>query len=235
MHGKLRTKSVVDAVEEALRDRILAGEEKPGEIVTEVAVAARFGVGRPTAKAAVDRLAADGLLVKAGRRGTLVPVIGPEDVADIFGTRLLIEQAAHTRLAEQGMEPKDASVANVTLRHAATMSDAGRVIAADVEFHRALVEAAGSPRLRRIHASLMAETHVCMARARDWQLQSADVMADEHDEILRRIGAKDVDGTVAATVAHLQQARDKILESLARTQPETTPSREGERGPGPSA
>ena len=213
--GKLQTRSVVDAVEEGLRLRILTGAEEPGGTVTEVAVAEFFRVGRPTAKAAVDRLVASGLLVRDGRRGCTVPMIEADDVTDLYASRLLVEQFVHARLARRRTTPSAAHLANASLRHAAGIGDATLVVSSDVEFHLALVEADGSPRLRRMHATLMAEAHFSMARVQANQLLRADVIAEEHAEILRLVDAGDADGAAEATAAHLHRARDKLLASMA--------------------
>jgi len=222
MDGKLQTTSVVDAVEDGLRQRILTGAEEPGATVTEVAVAEHFRVGRPTAKAAVDRLVTDGLLVRDGRRGCVVPTVGPADITDLYESRLLVESFVHSRLAGRRTAPAAAQLANAGLRHAATVGDATLVVSADVEFHLALVRADGSPRLRRMHSTLMAEAHFCMARVQANQLLRAEVIADEHAEILRLIDAGDVEGAAAATAAHLHQARDKLLASMTATAPADT-------------
>ncbi|QSE89801.1 GntR family transcriptional regulator [Rhodococcus pseudokoreensis] len=217
MESNLRTRSVADAVEEALRERILTGREEPGGVVTEVGVAERFGVGRPTAKAAVDRLVTDGLLIRDGRRGCMVPVLSAVDLADLYDSRLLVEQFVHARLASRASVPTAATVANATLQHAAIIGDAALVVSADVDFHLALVEADGSPRLQRMHSTLMAEAHFCMARVQANQLLSADIIAAEHSEILRLIAAGDVQGVQDATAAHLNNARDKLLASRDRS------------------
>jgi Transcriptional regulators len=215
----LHTRSVVDAVEEALRNRILVGDEPPGAVVTEVGVAARFGVGRPTAKAAIDRLVADGLLIRNGRRGSVVARMGPDDLADLYDSRLLIERHAHVRLAAAGTVPAEAAIANAALRQAVALGDALRVVTEDIRFHRVLVEACGSPRLRRMHAALLSEVHVCMARVQARQLIAADTIADEHDEILRCLAAADPDGAAAATDAHLTRARDALIAAAREDAP----------------
>jgi DNA-binding GntR family transcriptional regulator len=214
MAGQLETKSVVDAVEDGLRRRILTGAEPPGSTITEVAVAEHFGVGRPTAKAAVDRLVGHGLLVRDSRRGCTVPTLGPDDITDLYESRLLVEQAVHARLARHATSPPAAHLANAGLRHAAGIGDATLVVSSDVEFHLALVQADGSPRLRRMHSTLMAEAHFCMARVQANHLLRADVIAEEHSEILRLIDEGDVEAVASATAFHLRHARDKLLASL---------------------
>jgi DNA-binding GntR family transcriptional regulator len=229
---KLSTKSVADAVEEALRHRILVGEERPGSVVTEVAVAARFGVGRPTAKAAVEHLVNDGLLIRTGRRGCVVAEVGADDIADLYRSRLMIERQVHARLAELEIVPSDATLANANLRHGAESDDAELVVSADVDFHLALVRAFGSPRVQRMHAPLMAEAHVCMARVQAKQLLTAETIADEHDRILGSIAAGDVTAADRYTADHLNHARDKLLEVMHREAAEFGAAERAERQTG---
>ncbi|MBR22007.1 MAG: GntR family transcriptional regulator, partial [Leifsonia sp.] len=59
---------VPDAVYEALRESLLTQHEAPGSAVTEQAIADRFGVARPTAKVALERLVADGLLRRTAHK-----------------------------------------------------------------------------------------------------------------------------------------------------------------------
>ena len=214
MPEPLHTRSIVDAVEDGLRREILTGAVEPGSAVTELGIAGLFGVGRPTAKAAIDRVAADGLLTRDGRRSYSVPTIGLEDVADLYQSRLMIESGANSVLAQRREVPAAARLANAGLRHAAALGDAPRVVAADVEFHLTLVRTVGSQRLVRMHSSLMAEAHFTMARVQTNQLLRADVIADEHDEILERIEDGDGVAAVATTRAHLLHARDKLLATM---------------------
>jgi DNA-binding GntR family transcriptional regulator len=211
----LATRSLSDAVQAALREWIVTEGAGSTELVTEVGVAARFGVARPTARVAVERLLAEGLLVRDGRRGARVPVLTAADVEDLYASRLLVEGDAHTRLALAGSVPPDAVAANERLRAAARDGDSAGVATADVEFHRRLVAAAGSRRLDRMHELLMAEAHLCMGQVQHRNLLSGDVIATEHQAVLDAIAAGDTDLVADRTRTHLFAARDKLLPALA--------------------
>jgi DNA-binding GntR family transcriptional regulator len=212
----LRTRSVVDAVEDAIRDRILRGVDGEGATITEAALVAQFGVGRPTVKMALERLVAEGILLRDGRRGLILRVMSREDIIDLYESRALIEGYVHGQLAAGGMMPGEASQQNDLLRLAARRNDARAVVAADVAFHQQLVRGYGHSRITRMHASLMAEAHVCMARVQANQLLRAEEIADEHSQILDAIGSGDPDESRAVTAAHLQRARDKLLGQMFR-------------------
>jgi len=210
----LTTRSLSDAVQAALREWIVTEGAGSSELVTEVGVAARFGVARPTARVAVERLLAEGLLVRDGRRGARVPVLTAADVEDLYASRALVEGEAHGRLAATGSVPSEAVAANERLLLAARAKDPAAVAAADVEFHRRLVTATGSRRLDRMHELLMAEAHLCMGQVQHRSLLSGIVIADEHAAILAAIGAGDPELVTERTRAHLFSARDKLLPAL---------------------
>ena len=56
----LRTTSLPDTVYAALRENIVTPRVEPGSLVTETAIAVEFGVARPMAKAALERLVSEG-------------------------------------------------------------------------------------------------------------------------------------------------------------------------------
>jgi DNA-binding GntR family transcriptional regulator len=207
----LQTRSVVDAVEDAVRDRILRGLEGEGATITEAGVAAQFGVGRPTARMALERFVTDGILLRDGRRGLILKVMSRTDIVDLYESRTLIEAYVHAQLAAKATVPAQASQQNDMLRLAARRDDARAVVAADVAFHQQLVHAYGHSRIVRMHASLMAEAHVCMARVQASQLLRAEEIGDEHTEILEAIASGDSERSRALTAWHLQHARDKLL------------------------
>ncbi|WP_432564006.1 GntR family transcriptional regulator [Kineococcus sp. SYSU DK003] len=210
----LATRSLSDAVQAALREWIVTEGAGTGDLVTEVGVAARFGVARPTARVAVERLLAEGLLVRDGRRGARVPVLTADDVRDLYASRSLLEREAHARLAGQRTIPAEASAANTRLRTHARSGDPAGIAAADVEFHRRLVAATGSRRLDRMHEILMAEAHLCMGQVQHRHLLAGTVIADEHDGILQAITAGEANLAAERTTGHLFSARDKLLAAL---------------------
>ncbi|WP_156253650.1 GntR family transcriptional regulator [Pseudactinotalea terrae] len=211
---ELQTRSVVDAVEEELRNQLLRGEVDAGDGVTEVGVAARFKIGRPTAKAALDRLVNDGILTRNGRRGLIVRVLSAHDIGELYESRIVLESHVASSLATRRDVPETATLQNDLLRLAATRNDASVVVASDVQLHHALVRAHGNERISKMHSTLMAEAHLCMARVQARQLLRAEQIADEHATILSAIAAGDPESARNLTRAHLERARDKLLATM---------------------
>ena len=92
--------SVIDAVVDDLKAQVLAHDLRPGMPLTEAEVAARYDVARATAKAAIERLVADKVLVRKNHKTARVVKLGPADVRDIYRTRAYLESEVLRRLAE---------------------------------------------------------------------------------------------------------------------------------------
>ena len=209
---------MVDVLYEELRHQILIGEEQPGSVLTEVSLATRYSVARPTAKAAVERLVADGLVVRLRRgAGASVRLLTPADVDDLYETRILVESAVNASLARRTTEVNGAQIANDQLIAAAAESRATGIVSADIAFHKALVAKVGGVRLMRLHDQLMGEAHFCMAQVQELQLLSARQIASEHAEILAAVRRGDEHAATALTIAHLDRARTRLLEHIAAT------------------
>jgi DNA-binding GntR family transcriptional regulator len=71
-----------------------------GTVITEVGLAADFGVSRTPAREAIQRLLAEGLFERHGR-SVRVTVLRPEEVLDIYEVRIALEGVAGRAAAER--------------------------------------------------------------------------------------------------------------------------------------
>ncbi|MGZ0213178.1 MAG: GntR family transcriptional regulator [Actinomycetales bacterium] len=197
-----------DTVAHKLRADIISQKDAPGSAITESAVALRFGVARPTARIAIDRLVADGLLRREAHRAARVPELSYDDVLDLFDTRSTVEAAAMAALAEAGAIPAEALAAHRALT--ATDDFAHH----DIEFHRALVAGQPSSRLTRLHELLMGEIELCIGQVQSAQLITAHEVAEQHQGILDAITAGDAASAEQLTRDHILGARDRLLTHL---------------------
>ena len=198
-----------DAIFETLRGRILDQSEAPGTALTESAVALRFGVARPTAKIAIERLVADGLLRRETHRAARVPELTRDDIVDLFATRRLIESAALASLAAGGTIPADALAAHRALLEIARTG--GAFAAQDAAFHRALASGSPSPRLARMHAALMGEIELCIGQVQAHHLMAGTDVAVQHQRILDAVTAGDATAAADLTRAHIDAAEQALL------------------------
>lgn len=223
---------VPDAVYEALRESILSQREAPGSAITEQAVAERFGVARPTAKVALERLVADGLLRREAHKTARVPELTRDDIVDLYANRAIVEEAALRTLAADGVVPMAAIAAQRMLTDAATAAHSAApgaavpsaIARADIAFHRALVEAQRSPRLARLHAQLMGEIELCIGQVLGHRLMAIDDVVTQHQGILDAVAAGDPERAGSLTRAHIEGARDRLLARYDSQLADTAPT-----------
>jgi DNA-binding GntR family transcriptional regulator len=206
---QLWTRSLPEAVYEALRERILSAQIEPGTLVTETAIALEHGVARPTAKAALERLVSEGLLSRRAHQAARVPELGREDIIDLFANRATVEVAAIAALAQQGTIPAGALAAHRELLERAR-SDAS-FAQEDIAFHRELVAGQPSPRLARMHALLMGEIELCIGQVQAHHLLTARGVASQHQGILDAVTAGDAAAAERLTREHIAGTRERLL------------------------
>ena len=171
-------------VTERLRAAIVNGSLKPGSQLSEVELANTFGVSRGPVREALQRLVQEGLLLSEPHRGVFVPVLTDDDVLDIYLAREALESAAIRSIVANdtsaaASETLDQYVTGMEKAEAA--GDWEAVGNFDLEFHVALVEASGSPRLQRMFSTVISETRLCLGA-----LTAADTRSDlvqEHRQI----------------------------------------------------
>jgi DNA-binding GntR family transcriptional regulator len=201
-----------DAIYAAVRDSILDGTSAPGTALTESAIAMRYGVARPTAKLALERLVADGLLRRETHQAARVPELTRDDIRDLFDNRSMVEASAASALAHVGAVPPAAVAAQRALReHADDFAHD------DITFHRELVAGQPSARLARMHALLMGEVELCIGQVQAHHLLDAATVVQQHQRILDAIVAGDPEAADRLTREHIAGARDALLDHYDQT------------------
>ena len=197
------------AIAEQLRARIIAQLEAPGSTITESAVAVRFGVARPTARIAIERLVADGILHREAHRAARVPELGRDDIVDLYTTRAIVEGAAAARLASGGTIPARALEAHRAL------SATDEFAPHDIAFHRSLVEGQDSPRLAHLHSLLMGEVELCIGQVQAAHLLTTAEVAAQRQGILDAITAGDSSAAERLSREHIAVSRERLLAHLS--------------------
>ena len=194
-----------EAIADGLRASIIAQRDAPGTAITESSVALRFSVARPTARLAIDRLVADGILRREAHRAARVPQLSRDDIAQLFDARAIIESAAMAALAASGTIPSPALAAHRALAASEAFA------AHDIAFHRALVSGQSNSRLTRMHELIMGEVELCIGQVQAAQLLSATDVARQHQAILDAITSGNTDAAADLTRIHIVGARDRLL------------------------
>lgn len=206
--------SLTDALYDAVRKRIVNGDIRPGEKLTELRLANEYSVARPTAKACVERLTSVGLLRRTAHRSAVVPAFDEAEIVDLFIGREAVERSAVLALARRKSVPDQASRAQRAIEEAAREHDFPSQVEADIEFHTSLVKAVGSRRLTQMHESIMGEVQLTMGQFQAHRKVEPQKVAEEHAEIIAAVRAGRPRKAEDALTAHLQHAQERLLAHL---------------------
>lgn len=139
-----------------LREMILSGELAPGERITETGLAERLGVSRTPVRNALPALAAEGFLVRSGKRGYSVKVFTREETRSALELRAALEGIAARNLAERGASDDVLDALQQCLDDGDRLFAKRRLVYEDEEtygemnarFHRTIAENCGSELLQ---------------------------------------------------------------------------------------
>lgn len=146
-------------VYERLRDEILSLELRPGQLIDEASLAARFDVSRSPVREALVRLAADGLVETVPNKGTIVTPLNIEEFPAYIDALDLIQRAV-MRLAARHRTPADLVVirqAQLEFTKRVAANDALGMIAQNVVFHLAIASAGRNRILTDTYGRILAE------------------------------------------------------------------------------
>lgn len=213
--------SVVEALAEDIGQRIFAGELEGGTPLTEQQLADHYAVARPTAKAAIEKLVAGGLLSRGVNKTARVPLLTAEDIHEIYHTRILLETAAVRTLALAGEVPFEAREANLRLQ-AFDQRFVAEIIEADIQFHTSLIDSLQNSRYSALYRSIWSEIRMCMAQVQGFSLLSTEAIAKEHARILELIESRLAEEAAAEVEGHLIRAGNRLVEFQSGGAPRST-------------
>lgn len=229
----LKSVSIIEALANSLRDRILIGELTPDMPLPELQLANQYGVARPTIRAAIQQLVLTGLLRREANRTAFVPRLSSDEIRDLYGVRTLLELEVVRRLTSQRLRPPLAEAALGRLEQFGSHAKWNEVVNADLDFHLALVEAGGSRQIAHLYRILRDEIRLCLAQLRP-AYDSVARLAREHRELLVTIGLGDADAAAELMRRHLDQAVSDLTGPPGRPEkarPRRTPADARAKGP----
>ena len=150
---------ITDVVYSRLRGELLNGKYPPGAHLIENDLAAEMDVSRTPVRAALRRLVSDKLLVAERHRGIFVAEWTSHDTDEVFGLRSVLEPYAAGLASARATDEQFARIAEINREMETVVRENGRAAAARIErlnhaFHEAMIDAAGSARLRSILTKL---------------------------------------------------------------------------------
>lgn len=191
-----------------VKDRILTGEFRGGDLLSEGEVAKALQMSRTPVREAFLRLEAEGLLKLFPQRGALVVPVSPEEIRSVMEARLVLELFALDKIAGAGAERVRDVVAHLEeqldrQRLVVESAQLRTFLDADRAFHTALVDAAGNSVFTPVYASLRdRQLRMIGESAVKSPERLANIIA-EHEAIARAIAEQDLDEARRALRHHL--------------------------------
>lgn len=207
-----RTRQTAPQIYESLRDRILAVDLKPGQVLNRMELARLYGVSPTPVRDALQKLSDDGLVEIYAQHATLVSRIRLRDAHQALFLRRSVELEILGQLCTQAESERapllDQLQANVLAQQQyASGGDLTRLQALDLEFHRLQYEAAGVlplwalvrkqsvhiDRLRRLHLPKEGKAKAVVAD----HLRILDALRQGNEQVAREALRQHLTGTLA--------------------------------------
>lgn len=205
-----------DQVAAALRAAVFSGALQPGERLVEAEIAARSGVSKAPVREAFRLLEAEGLVVSLPHRGSFVVSLSAADVREVFSLRSALERLAIGMLVARVTPTLRRALEDAVeeMRAAEEQSDVERLKAADILFHRLIVEHSGSQRTAHLWSEMLGLIRLAFTQKRIENTRLA-VVAERHDAILDAVVRGDRDLAQHLMEQHLLRAGDEISNRFA--------------------
>jgi DNA-binding GntR family transcriptional regulator len=192
-----------------LREALITGRITDDVVYSSKALATELGVSNGPIREAMLALVGDGLMEAVPNKGFRAVPLTPADLAEIYEMRLLLEVPVIARQARDGL-PGDlaARLAGLadTIERTARSRDLTGNLAADRDFHLALLAAGGNRRLVSTVARLRDQTRLHNLRTinADGRLITS---AEEHRPLLAAIVRHDEHAAERLMRQHLEHIR----------------------------
>jgi GntR family transcriptional regulator, sialic acid-inducible nan operon repressor len=215
-----------DEVQDRLLRLIADGNLRPGDAMpSERDLMARFGVGRPAIREAMQGLSNMGLVsISHGERARVQELTAQSIIKQVDASAHLmlsrssdsLEHLKNARLFfERGMVREAAAkamVEDVALLRATVeeqrglLGNANGFMAADMRLHTQIAGITGNPIFISVSEAMLGWLKVYHVELLVWGGKETHTLA-EHGEIIDAIEARDADAAEAALVRHLQRSR----------------------------
>ena len=215
-------RTLTEAAYMALRNDIIAGVRPPQERLRIDRLKQLYNIGPTPLREALQRLAADGLVIAVGNRGFSVAPLDAAEFEDLNVARTAIEtQAARLSIA-RGDAEWEAGVAGAAYRiakaDAALKSDSAGISpaweVANDHFHWTTVSACGSDWLLRARATINDQCARYRRASVALRRQDRDLEA-EHRAIAEAVLARNADAACSLIEAHFQATTRTLVAELS--------------------
>lgn len=199
-----------DHIAESLREAILGGSFQDGEVLSQVALAAHYGVSRVPVREALRQLHAEGLITVEAHHRVRVTALTIERIREIFQIRTLLESHL-LREAFPGIDAALIGRLEKLLDEMETVRQHRPWLQKNRDFHRALYEPSGCQLTIGLVEQLASrnERYLHLWSAGRGVQRSGEAHA-EHRAILAALRRRDLGLACAELERHIAGTRDQV-------------------------
>lgn len=204
---------LADEVHDTLLRQLMSSRIVPDSRITIDALTRELGVSQTPIRDALNRMEADGLVVRVPNAGYRIPPqITRDRFDDMLEIRLLLEPAAARRAAERATSSQVNELRRV-LDEMAAIEEGNEPMAygafglRDAAFHDLVAQSAGNELVREALSRL--HTHVHLFRLL-YDTEVTFLAMGEHDEILSAVAARDPEAAAYAMRQHILLSGDRF-------------------------
>lgn len=212
-------KTLPELVYDAVLNAVCEGTLRPGERVTQDALAQRLNVSRLPVGQALRQLEGEGFLCPSGRRGLRVAPLTPELVRDLYGLRAgmdLIAAGLAARRAGRAFEREGRRILDDG-RSAMAARDLPLLISADWEFHWLIYETGGNDKILEVMASQWHHVRRVMNSIID-DIDNQAAVWSQHESVYDAIRAGEIARAERLSREHVESASRWLQEAAATAQ-----------------
>jgi DNA-binding GntR family transcriptional regulator len=200
-----------------LRECVLDGTLTPGAKLSQVALADQLGVSRTPLREVLRMLQDEGLVEIEPNQRTRVAALDPEELDDLYGSRILLETLALSMTLEEftAARQREAKRTLTAMRQAARSGDSSMWFRSHGEFHRAMAAGAGNALQRQLTAFADRSARyirICqLAGPASWH-KAGDA---EHTAMLTAMTEGDRKAALSGLAHHLAATAERVLTECA--------------------
>lgn len=218
--GPIVIPTLVASVYRELRASILSGQFAPGQRLIETDLARQLGVSRGPVREALAKLEKDGITSNVPRRGKFVQELDQRLVNEVYSLRRILEQFA-VELVILSMNSQVRRALETSLgqiERAATSGQVSSVADQDIAFHGYLYALSGHDLLRQAWQETISGKLQMLLAITERTHRPLLAAAANHRAIVEAILAGDTAQAQSLVAMHIDDARRRASEALARVQ-----------------
>jgi DNA-binding GntR family transcriptional regulator len=201
-----------DMLYQEIRQTIISGEIKPGEILKEAELADEYGVSKTPVREALVVLGHEGFVESMPRIGHVVTTFTVQDVLEVFHLRSILEAETAGLAAERITEEGIAALLNNNSEEFALLNEAHergfyqRAYELNMQFHQIIASASGNRRLADLVKRLIEDMRRMLA------FDPCFVDPRQHMEIIEALKHRDTAKARESMKRHVEETKSRLLD-----------------------